>query len=88
MNRIFLSGKIQRVPDVAYTPKGRKIVTFPLWVDDEAFSIEVIYLDRQGVKDLAGLMDSAVIVSGRLTGSADRRGALKVRANKILRMEE
>ena len=32
MNKVFLSGKIRRVPDVAYTPKGRKIVTFPLLV--------------------------------------------------------
>ena len=42
MNKVFLSGKIGRVPDVAYTPKGRKIVTFPLLVSEGDYDIEVI----------------------------------------------
>ena len=42
MNKVFLSGKIRTAPEVAYTPKGRKVVTFPLWVNEGAFSVEVI----------------------------------------------
>lgn len=88
MNKVFLTGRLKIGPEVTYTPKGERILTFPLWVDDDAFSVDVIYLDRQGIKDFAGLMGGAVTVSGKLTRSADRHGALKVRANKILWMEE
>ena len=88
MNKVFLTGRLRIKPEVTYTPKGERILRFPLWVDDDAISIEVIYLDRQGVSDVAGLMGSAVMVSGRLMKPADTHEALKVRANKILWMEE
>ena len=88
MNKVFLTGRLTIKPEVTYTPKGEKILRFPLWVDGDGFSIDVIYLDRQGVSDFAGLMGSAVMVSGTLMKPADRHEALKLKANKILWMEE
>lgn len=88
MNKVFLTGRLRTKPEVTYTPKGERVLRFPLWVDEDAFSIEVIYLDRQGASDFAGLMGSAVMVSGKLLKPADRHEALKVKANKISWMEE
>ncbi len=88
MNKVFLTGRLKVKPEVTYTPKGEKILRFPLWVEGDGFNIDVIYLDRQGVSDFAGLMGSAVTVSGSLMKPADRHEALKLKANKILWMEE
>lgn len=51
MNRIFLSGKLTAKPEVVYTPKREKIVMFPLWVEEGAFSIDVVFIDQQGTRD-------------------------------------
>lgn len=89
MNRVFLSGKIRKRPEVAYTPKGRRVVTFPLWVDEGAFSVEVI-----GSGDVfPGKVDEAlgggVLVSGELIKTRLKsRDVLRVKASKILWMEE
>jgi len=88
VNKVFLTGRLKAGPDVLYTPKGEKILQFPLWVEDDAFSVDVIYLDRQGIKDAAGLAGSTITVSGTLMKTMDRHGEIKVKANKIIWMEE
>ena len=88
MNKVFLTGRLKARPDVLYTPKGEKILKFPLWVEDDAFSIEVMYLDRQGIQDLTGLEGSTITVSGTLVKAMDRHSEIKVKANKIIWMEE
>jgi primosomal replication protein N len=89
VNRVFLSGKVRKAPEVAYTPKGRKIVTFPLWVAEGGFSVEVI----SGGEALPGEADHAamgnVLVAGELIRTSRRsRDILRVKASKILWMEE
>ena len=88
MNRVFLSGKLTDKPDVAYTPKGVKILKFPLWVEEDGFSVDVVYLDRQGIRDFAGMMGTTVMVSGTLMKSKDRNGTFACKAQKIIWMEE
>jgi hypothetical protein len=88
VNKVFLTGRLKVKPDVLYTPKGEKILQFPLWVEDDVFSIEVVYLDRQGIKDLTGLAGNTITVSGTLMKTMDRHGEIKVKANKIIWMEE
>jgi hypothetical protein len=88
VNKVFLTGRVKLKPEVMSTPKGERIFKFPLWVEDDTFSIEVIYLDRQGIKDPAGLMGNTLMVSGTLTKSLDRNDAFKLKAYKISWMEE
>ena len=88
MNKVFLAGRLKIKPDVAYTPKGGKILKFPLWVEDDGFIIDVVYLDRQGIRDFAGMMGTTVMVSGALTKSKDREGTFTCKAHKIIWMEE
>ncbi|MDR2017650.1 MAG: single-stranded DNA-binding protein [Syntrophobacterales bacterium] len=88
MNKVFLTGRLKVKPEVFYTPKGEKIVQFPLWVEDDAFSIDVVYPERQGTRDLARLKGSVVTVSGALMKAMDGHGAIKLKANKIIWMEE
>jgi len=89
VNRVFLSGKVEKAPRVAYTPKGRKIVTFPLWVAEGGFSVEVV----SGGEALPGegehMPTGDVIVAGELITTRRRsRDILRVKASKILWMEE
>ena len=89
MNRVFLSGKVRKEPQVAYTPKGRKIITFPLWVDEGGFSVEVV----SGGEALEGGMGRPatgnVLVAGELVRASLRsREVMRVKASKILWMEE
>ena len=89
MNRVFLTGTVRKEPQVSYTPKGRKIITFPLWVAEGGFSVEVV----SGGEALSGGMDRAemgeVLVAGELIKtSLKSRDILRVRASKILWMEE
>jgi hypothetical protein len=88
VNKVFLTGKLKIAPDVAYTPRGGRILKFPLWVEDDGFSIDVVYLDRQGIRDFAGIMGTTVMVSGTLIKSKDRNGAFACKARKIIWMEE
>jgi hypothetical protein len=88
VNKVFLAGKLMIKPDVAYTPKGGKILKFPLWVEEDGFSIDVVYLDRQGTEDIAGMTGATIMVSGALMKSKDRDGTFKCKARKITWMEE
>jgi primosomal replication protein N len=89
VNKVFLSGRVRKAPEVAYTPKGRKIITFPLWVAEGGFSVEVV----SGDEALPGGVDHAamgeVLVSGELIKTSRRSSdVLRVKASKILWMEE
>ncbi len=89
MNKVFLSGTLKQKPKVAYTPKGGKIIMFPLWVDDGAFSIDVVFVDPQGAADSAGIDGGRIIVSGVLAkGPSKTQDLFRLNANKIIRMEE
>ena len=88
MNKVFLTGRLKIKPEVMYTPKGEKILKFPLWVEDGTFSIDVVYLDRQGVADFSGMTGSTVTVSGMLTKGSGRQEDLRLKAHKIIWMEE
>jgi len=88
MNRIFLSGKIQRVPDVAYTPKGRKIVTFPLQVAEGDYAIDVVgageALPERPEETVGRMVLAGELVKARFKS----HDVLRVKASKILWMEE
>jgi len=89
MNRIFLSGKIQRVPDVAYTPKGRKIVTFPLQVAEGDYAIDVVGAGEALPERPEETVGRMVLVAGELVKARFKsHDVLRVKANKILWMEE
>jgi hypothetical protein len=88
VNKVLLTGRLTVKPDVAYTPKGGRILRFPLWVEDGGFNIEVVYLDRAGINDPAGMTGAAVVVSGALMKSKDTKEPFKLKAQKIIWMEE
>ena len=88
MNRVFLSGKIGRVPEIAYTPKGRKIVTFPLLVSEGSYDIQVVGAGEAFPSDLDAAVGNDVLVTGELVKAKFKsRDVLRVKANKILWME-
>ncbi len=90
MNKVFLAGSLRAAPETGYTPKGHKVVAFPLWVEDGGFAIEVLATGDAGPADI----DSAkagrrVLVSGMLTRSGVKsRETFRLKASKILWMEE
>jgi primosomal replication protein N len=89
VNRVFLSGKIGKVPEVAYSPKGRKIVVFPIVVGEGAFSIEVIGAGETLPARLDNSVGASILVAGELVeAKLKSRDVLRVKASKILWMEE
>ena len=88
MNKVFLTGKMKVVPEVMHTPKGERIISFPLWAEDDAFSIDVVYADQQGIKDFNRMIGSKIMVSGMLIKSMDRRHEFRLKAHNIFWMEE
>lgn len=88
MNKVFLSGKIGRVPDVAYTPKGRKIVTFSLIVAEGEYDIEVVGAGEAFPAELDSAVGNDVLVTGELVKARLKsHDILRVKASKILWME-
>jgi primosomal replication protein N len=89
VNRVFLSGRLQEKAEVRYTPKGEKIVMFPLKVDDGAFTVEVVYLDAVGSRKIEREAGAEVLVAGAIARNPGRtREGLRVRASKIFWMED
>ncbi len=89
MNRVFLIGKLQGKPEVVYTPKGEKVVMFPLRVKEGNFNIDVIFIDREGTGYPADTMKTRVMVGGSLARVPGKeRDVLRLTANKILWMED
>ncbi len=89
MNRVFVSGSIGANPRVSYTPKGQKIITFPIWVEDGGFSIDVVFSGESRMPDALAAIGKRVVVSGVLANmKSESRNVLRVRASQILPMEE
>jgi primosomal replication protein N len=88
VNKVFLSGKIGRAPEVAYTPKGRKIVMFPMVVDEGDFSIDVVGAGDDFPSRLDSSVGGSILVAGELVGAKLKsRDVLRLKASKILWME-
>ncbi len=84
-----MSGRIRANPRVSYTPKGRKIISFPMRVDEADYSIDVVFAGGSSVSDALVATGNRIVVSGALVNMKTRSGnVLKVRASKILAMEE
>jgi hypothetical protein len=89
VNRVFLSGKVGKAPEVAYTPKGRKIVMFPIVVGDGDFSIDVVGSGDTIPTRLDGSAGASILVAGEIVKARlQARDVLRVKASKILWMEE
>jgi hypothetical protein len=89
VNKVFLSGKIGRVPEIAYTPKGRKIVTFPLLVSEGNYDIQVVGSGEAFPSDLDTAVGNDVLIAGELVkAKLKSHDVLRVKASKILWMEE
>lgn len=88
MNKVFLSGTLKKQPEIVYTPRGEKLIMFPLWVDEGAFSIDVVFMEHQGMKSIAGMPGSAIMVSGKIAkASGKSHDQFRLMANKIIWME-
>ncbi len=89
MNKVFISGSVGADPQVSYTPRGQKIVMFPMRVEEGDFSVDVIFAGEPVQSDVAALMGRKILVAGMLTKAKTRsRDVFKVKASKILPMEE
>ena len=89
MNKVFISGSVGANPQVSYTPKGQKIVMFPMWVEEGGFSIDVIFAGGPVTSDLPTTVGKRILVAGALTKmKTQSRDVLRVKASKILPMEE
>jgi primosomal replication protein N len=89
LNKVFLSGTLKKQPDIVYTPRGERLLKFPLWVDEGTFSIDVVFVEHQGMKNPAAMAGSSIIVSGELTRASGKpHEQLRLMANKIIWMEE
>ncbi|MCX8022215.1 MAG: hypothetical protein N2745_05515 [Syntrophorhabdaceae bacterium] len=90
MNRIFLSGRVRAKPEVMYTLKGERVIQFPLKVEEGGLDIKVVYVDREGLKDIEEMAGKQAMVVGSLLkiSSEANKGQVKVKANQIIWMEE
>jgi hypothetical protein len=89
VNTVFLSGKVWKRPEVAHTPKGRRILIFPMWIEEGGFSVEVIYTGEPFPGRVDETAGGKVMVSGELVkAKVESRDVLKVKASKIFWMEE
>lgn len=62
---------------------------FPLWIDEGAFSIDVVFMEHQGMKSVSGKQGGSIIVSGELTkASGKSQNPIRLVAHKIIWMEE
>jgi hypothetical protein len=89
VNRVFVSGKTRKAPQVFYTPRGERIITFPLLVDDGRFMIEVVFKDPSGNAETRGKEGSPVMATGELMKSPEKsKAAFRVKAHNIVWMED
>ena len=89
MNKVFLTGTVQRPPKVAYTPKGKKVLMFPLHAQNGGFTVDVLFAGEQYPSDLEKAVGGEILVAGALTRT--KTGAdetFRIEASQILWMEE
>jgi len=89
VNRVFLAGTLKTQPEITYTPKGEKIVAFPLLIEEGDLRIDIVHvgeLDGDGLNQQVG---KEIMVSGMLTQmKVQSQHTVKVRAHKIFWMED
>ena len=62
---------------------------FPLRVEEEAFDIDVVFADREGMKGLEDRPGKKIMVAGTLTNARiESQNVFKIRANQIIWMED
>jgi primosomal replication protein N len=89
VNKVFLTGTVKRTPKVVYTPKGKKILMFPLQIQDGSFMVDVLFSGERHPSDLERVAGGEILVAGALTRT--RTGAedvFKIESSQILWMEE
>ena len=89
MNKVFISGSVGANPKVSYTPRGQRIVMFPMRVEEGDFNIDVVFAGEPGQAGPSTTIGRRILVAGVLTRmKTQARDVLKVKASKILPMEE
>jgi primosomal replication protein N len=89
MNRVFMTGKVEAMPRVVYTPKGDRFVLFPLRVREGDFLIDVECPGDPAMPHLDAARGRSVMVSGMLVRKKLRsREMVQLKAHKIFWMEE
>jgi primosomal replication protein N len=89
VNKVFISGSVGANPKTTYTPRGQKIVMFPMRVEEGDFSIEVIFAGEPVQSVPAAMIGRRILVAGMLTKTkTNARDVFTVKASKILPMEE
>lgn len=89
MNRIFVSGRIRGKPSVAYTPGGDKILLFSVFEEGSLSSVDVVFKDVSGREYQQVNPGSVVLITGEIEKTQRRQqDALRIKANKIVFMEE
>ncbi len=89
MNRVFMTGKVEVRPKIAYTPRGEKYMSFPLRVTDGGFLIDVECRGGSSEPHIDAAIGSGVMVSGMLVRKKLPTGEMvKLKVKKIVWMEE
>jgi hypothetical protein len=89
VNKVFLSGKVGKAPEVVYSPRGRKIVMFPMVVAEGDWSIDVVGAGETFPARLESAVGGSILVAGELVkAKLKTRDVLRVKASKIIWMEE
>lgn len=89
MNKLFLTGTVQRPPKVAYTPKGKKILTFPLRSRESGLTVDALFAGDRYPADLEGTVGGEILVAGALIAmGAGADQTVRIEASQILWMEE
>ena len=89
MNRVFMTGKVEKRPEIVYTPRGDKFMVFPLRVTDGDFLIDVECRGDSSEPYVDKAVGSGVMVSGTLVRKKlPTREIVKLEAHKIFWMEE
>jgi primosomal replication protein N len=89
MNRVFMTGKVEKRPEIVYTPRGEKFMLFPLRVTDGDFLIDIECRGDASEPYADAAIGSSVMVSGMLVRKKlAAKEIVKLKANKIFWMEE
>jgi len=89
VNKLFLTGTVQRPPKVAYTPNGKKVLTFPLHSRDSGLTVDVLFAGDRHPADLGSTVGGEILVAGALVGvGTGQDQTVRIEASQILWMEE
>ena len=89
MNRVFMTGRVDKRPEIVYTPRGDKFMLFPLRVTDGDFLIDVECRGDSSAPYIDAAAGKNVMVSGMLVRKKlPAREIVKLEAHKIFWMEE